>query len=30
VKSLGYVPKVQLDEILDQVIAYFTSDKGRV
>ena len=30
VKGLGYQPKVQLDEILDQVIAYFTSDKGRV
>ena len=25
----GYEPKVQLDEILDQVIAYFTSDAGR-
>jgi len=31
VQSLtGYQPKVQLDEILDHVIAYFTSDKGRV
>jgi UDP-glucose 4-epimerase len=27
---LGYEPKVHLDEILDNVIAYFTSDKGRV
>jgi UDP-glucose 4-epimerase len=26
----GYEPRVQLDEILDNVIAYFTSDKGRV
>ena len=25
----AYEPKVQLDEILDQVIAYFTSDAGR-
>ena len=25
----GYVPKVQLDEILDRVIAHFTSDAGR-
>jgi len=25
----GYEPKVHLDEILDQVIAYFTSDAGR-
>jgi UDP-glucose 4-epimerase len=30
VRALGYEPRVQLDEILDQVIAYFTSDKGRV
>jgi UDP-glucose 4-epimerase len=30
IRGLGYAPKVQLDEILDQVIAYFTSDKGRV
>jgi UDP-glucose 4-epimerase len=26
----GYEPKVQLDEILDNVIAYFTSDQARV
>jgi UDP-glucose 4-epimerase len=26
----GYEPKVHLDEILDRVIAYFTSDKGRL
>jgi UDP-glucose 4-epimerase len=26
----GYTPKVGLDEILDRVIAYFTSDEGRV
>jgi UDP-glucose 4-epimerase len=26
----GYQPRVQLDEILDRVIAYFSSDKGRV
>jgi UDP-glucose 4-epimerase len=26
----GYSPKVGLDEILDRVIAYFTSDEGRV
>jgi len=26
----GYEPRVHLDEILDRVIAYFTSDKGRV
>jgi UDP-glucose 4-epimerase len=26
----GYEPKVGLDEILERVIAYFTSDKGRV
>ena len=26
----GYEPKVHLDEILDGVIGYFTSDKGRV
>jgi UDP-glucose 4-epimerase len=30
VRALGYEPRVHLDEILDQVIAYFTSDKGRV
>jgi len=31
VKALtGYDPQVQLDQILDNVIAYFTSDKGRV
>jgi UDP-glucose 4-epimerase len=30
IRRLGYEPKVQLDEILDRVIAYFTSDKGRV
>jgi nucleoside-diphosphate-sugar epimerase len=27
---IGYEPKVHLDEILDRVIAYFTSDKARV
>jgi UDP-glucose 4-epimerase len=27
---IGYEPKVHLDEILDNVSAYFTSDKGRV
>jgi len=27
---IGYEPRVQLDEILDRVIAFFTSDKGRV
>jgi UDP-glucose 4-epimerase len=26
----GYEPKVHLDEILDRVIAYFVSEKGRV
>jgi UDP-glucose 4-epimerase len=26
----GYEPRVHLDEILDRVIEYFTSDKGRV
>ena len=26
---VGYEPKVHLDEILDRVIAYFTSDAGR-
>jgi UDP-glucose 4-epimerase len=26
----GYEPKVQLDEILDRVIAFFVSEKGRV
>ena len=26
----GYEPRVHLDEILDNVIAFFTSDKGRV
>ena len=30
IRALGYEPKVHLDEILDRVIAYFTSDKGRV
>jgi UDP-glucose 4-epimerase len=31
VRSLtGYEPKVHLDEILDRVVDYFTSDKGRV
>jgi UDP-glucose 4-epimerase len=30
IRKMGYEPKVQLDEILDLVIAYFTSDKGRV
>jgi len=31
VRSLiGYEPRVHLDEILDRVIAYFTSDKARV
>ncbi len=30
VKALvGYEPQVQLDEIIENVIAYFTSDKGR-
>ncbi len=29
-KLIGYEPKVHLDEILDNVSAYFTSDKGRV
>ena len=27
---IGYEPQVHLDEILDRVIAFFTSDKGRV
>jgi UDP-glucose 4-epimerase len=27
---IGYEPKVHLDEILDRVIEYFTSDKARV
>ena len=27
---MGYEPQVHLDEILDRVIAYFTSDAGRV
>jgi len=27
---IGYVPKVELDQILDHVIAFFTSDKGRI
>jgi len=27
---IGYAPQVHLDEILDRVSAYFTSDKGRV
>ncbi len=27
---IGYEPQVHLDEILDRVSAYFTSDKGRV
>jgi UDP-glucose 4-epimerase len=26
----GYLPQVQLDEILDKVIAHFVSEKGRV
>jgi UDP-glucose 4-epimerase len=26
----GYEPKVHLDEILDRVIAYFTSEQGKV
>ena len=26
----GYEPRVQLDEILDRVIAYFTSDATRL
>jgi UDP-glucose 4-epimerase len=31
VKALvGYEPQVQLDEILDRVAAFFTSDKGRM
>jgi UDP-glucose 4-epimerase len=29
-KLIGYEPRVQLDEILDRVMDYFTSDKGRV
>jgi UDP-glucose 4-epimerase len=29
-KLTGYEPRVHLDEILERVIAYFTSDKGRV
>lgn len=29
-KLTGYEPKVHLDEILDKVIAYFVSEKGRV
>jgi len=29
-KLTGYAPKVTLDEILDRVIAYFTSDQARV
>jgi UDP-glucose 4-epimerase len=29
-KLTGYAPKVGLDEILDRVIAYFTSDQARV
>jgi UDP-glucose 4-epimerase len=29
-KLISYEPKVHLDEILDRVIAYFTSDKARV
>jgi UDP-glucose 4-epimerase len=29
-KLIAYEPKVHLDEILDRVIAYFTSDKARV
>lgn len=27
---IGYEPQVHLDEILDRVVAYFTSDSGRV
>ena len=27
---IGYEPRVHLDEILDGVIEYFTSDKARV
>ena len=27
---IGYEPKVHLDEILDRVAAYFSSDEGRV
>jgi len=27
---LGYEPKVHLDEILDRVAEYFTSDRARV
>jgi UDP-glucose 4-epimerase len=27
---IGYEPKVHLDEILDRVIAFFTSDQARV
>ena len=29
-RLIGYEPKVHLDEILDRVIEYFTSDKARV
>jgi UDP-glucose 4-epimerase len=28
-RLIGYEPKVDLDEILDHVIAYFTSDQAR-
>src|SRR5213078_3607466 len=27
---IGYEPQVHLDEILDRVVAYFTSDRARV
>ena len=27
---IGYEPKVHLDEILDHVVAYFTSDQARI
>jgi protein phosphatase len=29
-RSIGYEPQVHLDEILDRVAAFFTSDKGRM
>ncbi|MCU0242302.1 MAG: GDP-mannose 4,6-dehydratase, partial [Vicinamibacteria bacterium] len=29
-RLIGYEPQVHLDEILDRVAAYFTSDKGRL
>ena len=27
---VGYEPKIHLDEILERVISYFTSERGRV